>query len=202
MMQTIHPRPSTDRHGTANTILLGQPDRHWVIVRHIAVAPLGREVLGRVYLRRTRGHRRTDRPMFIDKAQANFRHGDLIKAILLNARIVDVRRDAPGAGCRTASSCSRPVSSSRTRWKDIAAYRRGYVRMMPLWDDLLPGAVHRVEMQDLVTDAEPMVRHLPGYFGLPFEPACLDVHRTERAIRTPGTGQVRQPISLGSWRPC
>lgn len=29
---------------------------------------------------------------------------------------------------------------------------------------------------------------------LPFEGSCLEFHKTERSVRTPGSGQVRQPI--------
>jgi hypothetical protein len=29
---------------------------------------------------------------------------------------------------------------------------------------------------------------------LPFEPACLDFHKTERPVRTPSSEQVRSPI--------
>lgn len=41
------------------------------------------------------------------------------------------------------------------------------------------------------------------FLGLPFEQACLDYHRTERAVRTPSSEQVRQPIfreGLDQWR--
>ena len=190
------------------------------IVRHIALSPQGRgipyqqtlaatdakgiEALGREYLRRTRGHRRTGLRLFIDKAPANFRHVGLIKAILPNAKIIDVRRDALGGGLSIYKQLFSRGFTFANALEDIAAYRRGYVRMMALWDDLLPGAVHRVELQDLVTDTETTVRRLLDHLGLPFEQACLDFHRTERAIRTPSAEQVRQPISMAaleSWRP-
>jgi hypothetical protein len=39
--------------------------------------------------------------------------------------------------------------------------------------------------------------------GLPFDPACLAFHQTQRAVRTASAEQVRQPIytsSIGYWR--
>jgi hypothetical protein len=42
------------------------------------------------------------------------------------------------------------------------------------------------------------------HLGLPFEEACLDFHRTERAVRTASSEQVRQPINRkgqGAWKP-
>jgi hypothetical protein len=41
------------------------------------------------------------------------------------------------------------------------------------------------------------------YCELPFEPACLEFHRTERSIRTASSEQVRQPIfreGLDQWK--
>jgi hypothetical protein len=39
--------------------------------------------------------------------------------------------------------------------------------------------------------------------GLPWDPACLEFHKTERVVTTPSAWQVRQPIysrSVGRWR--
>jgi len=42
------------------------------------------------------------------------------------------------------------------------------------------------------------------YLGLPFEAACLDFHKTDRAVRTASSEQVRQPINRSgqdAWKP-
>ncbi len=42
-----------------------------------------------------------------------------------------------------------------------------------------------------------------GLCGLPFEPACLAFHETQRAVRTASSEQVRRPIyreGLDQWR--
>jgi len=47
------------------------------------------------------------------------------------------------------------------------------------------------------------VRRLLEFCELPFEPACLEYHRTARSIRTASSEQVRQPIfreGLDQWR--
>ena len=61
-------------------------------------------------------------------------------------------------------------------------------------DAVLPGRVHRVIYERLVDDTEGEVRALLDHAGLEFEPACLAFHETERAVRTPSSEQVRQPI--------
>ena len=48
------------------------------------------------------------------------------------------------------------------------------------------------------------VRALLDYCGVEFEAACLAFHQTERAIRTPSSEQVRQPIfrdGTEAWKP-
>jgi hypothetical protein len=74
---------------------------------------------------------------------------------------------------------------------------------MAHFDDVLPGLVHRVIYEDMVEDTESEVRRLLAYLGLPFEPACLEFHKTERAVRTASSEQVRRPIfreGLDHWR--
>ena len=55
----------------------------------------------------------------------------------------------------------------------------------------------------MVADSEKQVRRLLHYCELPFEEQCLRFYETERAIRTPSSEQVRQPIfteGLDQWR--
>jgi hypothetical protein len=54
--------------------------------------------------------------------------------------------------------------------------------------------VHRVIYERMVDATEAEVRALLAACGLPFEPACLEFHKTERAVRTASSEQVRQPI--------
>jgi hypothetical protein len=61
-------------------------------------------------------------------------------------------------------------------------------------DEVLPGRVHRVVYERLVDDTEAEVRALLAYCGLEFEPRCLEFHKTERAVRTASSEQVRRPI--------
>ncbi|HJV69471.1 tetratricopeptide repeat-containing sulfotransferase family protein [Ideonella sp.] len=152
-----------------------------------ALAELGEEVL-----RRARLHRRLDRPFFIDKKPANFAHVGLIHLMLPNAKIIDVRRHP--AGC--CWSMFRTYSSKgRLRLDELGRFYRDYVALMAHFDSVLPGRVHRVIYEDLVRDPEAETRKLLDYLGLPFEPACLRFHETGRAILTPSSEQVRQPIN-------
>ena len=172
---------------------------------HLAALPADRlRKLGDAYLAASRVHRRTDRPNFTDKMPNNWMHLGLIRAILPNARIVDVRRD--------------PMACCFSNWKQLYAqgldhsnaldtmgrYYADYVRMMRHFDAVQPGLVHRIVYDDLVDDVEGGVRSLLDYLGLPFDPACLDFHSNERAVHTISAGQVRRPINregMNQWIP-
>ncbi|MBC9034022.1 sulfotransferase [Sphingomonas sp. JC676] len=159
--------------------------------------------LGDTYLEWTRCQRRTDKPHFIDKLPANFRHVGLIRLILPNAKVIDVRRDLPGCGFSIFKQQFASGFTFGYSLEDIAAQYRGYAAMMALWDDVLPGFVHHLDYAALVADTEGEVRRMLDYLGLAFEPACLDFHRTARAVRTPSGDQVRQPIfreGLEGWK--
>ena len=57
--------------------------------------------------------------------------------------------------------------------------------------------------EDVVEDLEGNVRRILEFCGLPFEPACVDFHHTERSVRTASSEQVRQPIfreGLDQWQ--
>jgi len=159
--------------------------------------------LGARYLASTRIQRKTNRPFFVDKLPANFMFVGLIRLILPNAKIVDVRRHPLGCG---VSLFRQHFATGHAFAYDLAEIGRHYAdygRLMALWDARFPGAVHRLIYEDLVADMDGEVRRLLDYLGLPFNPACLRFHETARAVRTPSAEQVRRPLNgdgLDQWR--
>jgi tetratricopeptide (TPR) repeat protein len=159
--------------------------------------------LGQRFLERTRIHRKSGRPFFIDKMPNNWLHTGLIRLILPNAKIIDARRH-PLATCFSAfkQHFARGQNFSYDL-TDLGLYYRDYVELMAHFDRALPGAVHRVIYEDMVEHTEREVRRLLNYCGLPFDPACLRFYETERAVRTASSEQVRRPIfreGLEQWR--
>ena len=158
--------------------------------------------LGESYIDTTRVQR-TDTPYFIDKMPNNFRHIGLIHLILPNAKIVDARRH-PMAAC--FSGFKQLFASGQTFTYDLTGigyYYRDYMKLMDHWDEVLPGRVYRVQYEDMVNDTESQIRRLLEHCGLEFEEQCLRFYETERAVRTPSSEQVRQPVykhGLEQWR--
>jgi tetratricopeptide (TPR) repeat protein len=164
--------------------------------------PLLFERLGRRYLDETRAYRR-GRARFVDKMPNNFQHIGLIHLMLPNAGIIDIRRE-PMACC--VSNLKQLYARGQEFCYGIeesARYYRTYLELMRHWDRVLPGRVLRVGYEDLVEDLDANVRRILAYCGLEFDPACLEFHRSRRAINTPSSEQVRQPLyrgALSKWK--
>ena len=155
---------------------------------------------GERYLERARLHRKTPRPFFIDKDPGNLFHIGVIALILPNAKIIDARRN-PAAACW--SQFTVQFKMTNLRLTEFARAWRDYAELMAHFDAVLPGKIHRVIYEDLVTNTEGEVRRLLGYLGLPFEENCLRFYETERAVLTPSSEQVRRPITreaIDHWR--
>ena len=93
------------------------------------------------------------------------------------------------------------------RWANhfdhVASRFRNYRRLMDHWKTILPGRIHEVEYEQTVTDLESVSRRLLDACSLPWEPACLDFHRSERPVKTASLTQVRQPVyqrSVARWK--
>ena len=159
--------------------------------------------MGDRFIEDTRIHRQ-GAPFFIDKMPNNFRHIGLIHLILPNATIIDARRDAMDccfSGFKQLFAEGQDFTYGLT---EIGRYYRDYVGLMDHWDSVLPGRVLRVNHEDVLDDLEGQTRRMLDHIGLPFEEACLDFHRTERAVRTASSEQVRRPLNRsgqGAWKP-
>ena len=159
--------------------------------------------LGEDYLRRASVQRRTDRPLFIDKLPNNWLYVPFIHLVLPNAKIIDARRH-PLACC--VSNFRQHFARGQAfayNLEHVGRYYSDYVRLMAHVDAVLPGRVHRVIYERMVDDTECEVRRLLAYCGLEFQPECLEFYKTERAVRTASSEQVRQPIyrdATDEWR--
>ena len=149
--------------------------------------------LGKQYIDETKIHR-GDAPFFIDKMPNNFRHIGLIKSILPNAKIIDARRH-PVACCFSGfKQLFAEGQEFSYGLDDIGQYYNDYVTLMKHWDEVVPKQVLRVQYENVIANIESQVTAILDYCGLPFESACLEFHKTERAVRTASSEQVRQPL--------
>ena len=140
----------------------------------------------------------------IDKMPANFMNLGLIHAAFPNARIIHMQRNPLDIGLSIYFQIFSNTHSYANDLQDIAHYVVQYSRLMQHWRATLPAnAVLNVPYESLVENPEPWIRKIVQFVGLPWDPRCLDFHRTERTIITASNWQVRQRISSsssGRWR--
>ena len=85
----------------------------------------------------------------------------------------------------------------------IGKYYNDYIELMDHWHAVLPGQILTISYEDLVTDLPGNVEKILAYCGLEMEEACVNFHQNPRAVATPSSEQVRQPIydhALDHWR--
>jgi tetratricopeptide (TPR) repeat protein len=166
----------------------------------------GAELLTRMaddYLELLAGRSRSAHKV-IDKLPANFMNLGLIHAALPRARIIHMRRH-PIDACLSIYfqyfSSAHPFSNDLD---DLAHYYAEYRRITDHWHAVLPAAVLlEVPYEGLTRDPEGWTRRILEFVGLPWDPKCLEFHRTERVVTTASKWQVRQKIhasSAGRWR--
>ncbi len=93
------------------------------------------------------------------------------------------------------------------RWTNstehIASRFHQHVRLMNHWRKVLPGRILEVDYEGTVANVEATARRLVAACGLEWDPACVQFHRTFRAVRTASFAQVRQPVypsSVARWK--
>lgn len=143
------------------------------------------------------------RTRLTDKMPANFMHLGLIRLALPHAKIIHVVRD-PIDTCLSCYFKLFEVGQDFTY--DLGELGRTYVayrRLMDHWRGVMPQAIHDVTYEKLVGDMEAETRRLLAFCGLEWESACLDFHKTARAVQTASATQVRKPVytsSIGRWK--
>ena len=148
---------------------------------------------GQQFIEETKTYRQ-QAPFFIDKMPNNFLHIGLIKLILPNAKIIDARR-SPMACCFSGfKQLFAEGQDFSYSLDDLGRYYKAYLKLMAHWDKVLPNQVLTVNHEDVVDDLAKQVGRILDFCQLDFEQSCIDFHQTKRAIKTPSSEQVRQPI--------
>ena len=85
----------------------------------------------------------------------------------------------------------------------MGLYYRQYVRMMDHWHKVLGDRLYFSDYEELVNNQEEETRKLIDFCGLEWDDACMQFHKSKRAVLTPSNWQVRQPMykrSAERWR--
>ena len=140
---------------------------------------------------------------FIDKYPGNFLHIGLVKRILPDAIIVDVRRDPRDVAISAYRQLFNVRNEFAASFDGIYEYYKGYLAIMEHWKSVYPDEILTLGYEALVSSPEEGIRALLGFCGLEVEAGCLEYYRQERTVQTPSVGQVSKPMytsSIGYWR--
>jgi tetratricopeptide (TPR) repeat protein len=150
--------------------------------------------LGREYLARTARWRKT-KPRFTDKSLVSWYLVGAALTMMPAARAVIIRRDP----VETCLACFRQLFSERSGFAcdldEMADYCIDFLRLTRFWLEKYPDRVFDIQYESLTADPESVIRRLLDFCGLPFDPACLEFHKTARTVQSaPSAAQVRQPM--------
>jgi hypothetical protein len=155
--------------------------------------------LGKDYLART-ARWRAAKPRFTDKNLLGWHYVGAALAMLPAARVIIVRRDPVETCLACYRHCFTDAAGFACDLDDLADYCAGFLRLTRFWLDRYPKRVFDLPYEALLADPAGVIRRVLDFCELPFDPACLEPHKTLRAVLTPSASQVRQPLHRSSAR--
>jgi hypothetical protein len=138
----------------------------------------------------------------IDKMPHNFARLGLLTLLFPRAKLIHCMRD-PLDVCVSAYFQYHIIAPFAHDLESLGRFYRDYERLMEHWRETLPSPILDVPYEALISDPEDWTRKLLEFLGLPWDQRCLSFYETQRAVFTPSSWQVRQPIyhsSVGRWR--
>lgn len=142
-------------------------------------------------------------PFFTDKMPFNFVHLWLIKALFPAAAIVHCHRHPLDVITSNYFQLYASDVSFVYDLEVLAGYYVRYHRLMRHWRRVFAGEVHTIQYETLVGNKEAETRKLIAAVKLPWDDACLNLKKSNTAVRTASIWQVRQGIYTTSrerWR--
>ncbi len=139
----------------------------------------------------------------IDKMPDNILKLGVIGTLFPGARVIFCTRD-PRDTCLSCFFQFFPTGNPYSYDLVQTGLRHVQIdRLAAHWRAVLPLRMMDANYEALVHDLEGESRRIVDFLGLPWDPACLDFHRTERTVLTASSWQVRQPLyaqAAGRWR--
>lgn len=163
-----------------------------------------KRMLGSEYMRRAAAHRQTNVTHFIDKMPSNWSDLLFIRAILPQARFVEIRRDA--LDC-CFSNYVHHFGAAHAASFDLGHQGRlcaDYTRLMDHLNSAAPGMICTIGYEELIDQPERELTRVLDYLGLEWDEALLRFYESDRSVRTPSAEQVRRPLNrsgIGTWKP-
>jgi tetratricopeptide (TPR) repeat protein len=139
-----------------------------------------------------------------DKLLTNYYFVGIIHVLFPNAKFIHTKRNPVDTCWSAYTKLFKDDMPHSYDFGELGRYYKKYEELMAHWDKLLPpGVMKTVVYEDVVGNLEPTSRELLEFLGLPWDPACLSFHESERPVKTASVMQVRKPVydtSIEKWR--
>lgn len=158
--------------------------------------------LGESYVQSTRPSTAA-RPRFIDKFPQNSLYAGIIHLALPGAKIVLLERHPLDVCYAIYKQLFTEIYQFSYDLNELADYYIAYHQLMEHWKEVLPGIIHVVRYEELVTDLKSETEKLLAHCHLSWQAECLEFHNNRQASTTASASQVREKLyssSIGLWK--
>jgi Flp pilus assembly protein TadD len=138
-----------------------------------------------------------------DKMPHNFERLGLIALMFRQALVIHCRRDPLDTCLSIFMQDFQQAHGYASDLRSLGLYYAEYAGLMAHWRKVLPIRLLEVDYERLIENAPTEIRKIIDFAGLKWDDACLNFHRTRRAVATSSHWQVRQPIyatSVKRWQ--
>lgn len=140
---------------------------------------------------------------FIDKRSLNFLFAGPLHRALPKAKIIWLRRDPMDTCYAIYKTLFHGQYLYSYDLRELAEYYVAYDKLMTHWQEVMPGVIHPVQYEDLVTESRPVVECLLDHCHLSWEDACLKYQEKGGPGGSASAARLRQEMhrqSIGKWR--
>jgi tetratricopeptide (TPR) repeat protein len=139
-----------------------------------------------------------------DKLLTNYFFLGLINLLFPKAKVINTQRDPVDTCLSGFTKLFKDDMPHSYDLSELGRYYGKYRELMQHWEKVLPeGFLTTVIYEDVVADTEKEAKRLIEFLGLPWDPKCVDFHKSDRPVKTASVAQVRKPIyktSVKRWK--
>jgi hypothetical protein len=130
-------------------------------------------------------------------------YAGLIHLALPKAKIILLERDPMDTCYAVYKNLFEGIYPFSYDLEELANYFVVYRELINHWQSVMPGVMHVVKYEEMVTTPKPVIEDLLSACDLSWEDACLKFYENTFASTTASAVQVRSNIfqsSIGKWR--
>ncbi len=138
-----------------------------------------------------------------DKMPENYYYLGFITKALPGAHIIHCKRDPIDTCLSIYFQRFGPRLTYATDLEHCAKQYLVYTKVMEHMTERFGIEVHDAVYEQTTTDPEGSIRAMLDYVGLPFDRACMEFHKSKKAVHTASVAQIRKPMytsSMQRWK--